>query len=1084
MAKGGGTYDPGAIETEIYAFWERGDGHRSYFAARPDSGRVPFTIVIPPPNVTGALHLGHALNNTLQDILIRRKRMQGFDACWLPGTDHAGIATQAVVEKRLLETEKKTRNEIGREALVERIWKWKDEYEARILGQLRKMGCSCDWERTRFTLDETCARAVYETFFRLFKDGLIYRGTRLVNWDAALQTAVADDELYHESVKGHLWHIRYPVADSNGATEQRSDGGAAPSHLHPSTPFLTIATTRPETMLGDTALAVHPDDPRYQHLIGKHVTLPLVHRRIPVIADPILVDPKFGTGVVKVTPAHDPNDYECGLRNNLPQLNILTKDGRIRDDDEGKRLFGPYAGMERYAARKQIVKDLEAASLLEKAEPHEHEVGHSDRSKTPIEPMLSEQWFVKMAPLAEPALEAVRDGRVNFFPPRYAKTYLDWLGEKRDWCVSRQLWWGHRIPVWSYYGLAHQFASPAAAIAHGEVREKLRLRLQTLVASGAVAICYEDEPIANAARLDDREAFATKKHRICIADPGNSELVKQLADAGYEQDPDVLDTWFSSALWPFSTFGWPEKNSEQAEPPPASNPEFAIRYSQFAIHRYYPTSVLSTARDIISLWVARMVIMGLYNTGDKPAGPGRVPFSHVCIHPVIQDGNGRRMSKSTGNGVDPLDLIELYGTDAMRFTLASMAGETQDLRIPVSYHCPHCDALTQHSSVVPHNKFPRDIPKVKCKGCGKEFATVWADQPLKDQLGVGLDTSERFELGRNFCNKLWQAATGFVLANLTEESNGPRTLSRQQLALEDRWILSRLQACIAEVDRRIEAYQFSDAAGAIYAFFWGEFCDWYVELVKPRLAKKGDAAPDQRSDESRLVARQVLAFVLDQTLRLLHPIAPFVTEALWHRLNAVAAWRGIDELQEGGPALIVAEWPRVQSQWIDADAELRMSRLQDVVRALRDVKTRVNGIRAAARETVIRNLPQAVLRADARLTAEFEASRAALLTLGNCDAIDIGERLAKPPEAASKIFAGYELYVSLSGLANLDLERQRLGKEIDETRGHIERIGSKLGNESYVRGAPPAVVERDRAKLEELRSKLTSLEENLAGISN
>jgi valyl-tRNA synthetase len=1006
-----GSYDPHAIETPVYEFWEKG----GYFRSVPDKNRQPFTIVIPPPNVTGSLHLGHALNNTLQDALIRRKRMQGFNACWLPGTDHAGIATQAVVERKLKEEENKSRHEVGREGLVQRIWDWKKQYGDRIIEQLRRMGCSCDWDRTRFTLDDMCAKAVYETFFRLFRDGLIYRGLRLVNWDAALQTAVADDEIVYQKVKGHLWQIRYPIDGTN-------------EHL-------IVATTRPETMLGDTALAVHPDDPRYKHLIGKHVLLPpLLQRKIPIIADGLLVNPEFGTGVVKVTPGHDPNDYACGQRNDLPQINILTVDGRIRDDADGKQLFGKYAGLERYAARKQIVADLEAAGLLEKAEPYEHEVGHSDRSKTPIEPMLSEQWFVKMANLAEAAMEAVRDGRVQFFPQRYAKTYLDWLGEKRDWCISRQLWWGHRIPVWTFR--SGQRFGPGGPL------EKLKQWIR----DGLVAVQW----IAQSSDRRTLEAAIGRKAAQEALLDYSSEADAQIIQMGFcskvefleeferfanehqlKRGDDVLDTWFSSALWPFSTFGWPD----------AANSD---------LNYYYPTSVLSTARDIISLWVARMVMMGLYNTSsDGAAHRGRVPFSHVFIHPVIQDGQGRRMSKSLGNGVDPLDLIEMYGADAMRFTLASMAGETQDIRIPV--------------------------------------------KPVKTADGRQINTSERFELGRNFCNKLWQASTGFVIANLTAtgapaDAKNPqpnlKTRDPALLALEDRWILSRLQHCIAEVDRRLDEYEFSAATSALYSFFWSDFCDWYVELVKPRLYKtEGGDNRAPATGDSADAARQVLAYVLDQSLRLLHPFIPYVTETLWKELGAAAPFRGIAQLEAAGPALIAESWPRVDESLIATDVDERMARLQDAIRALRDVKARVNGIRAQARETVIRTLPRGVLRADASLVPEFAAARDVLCRLGQCDALDIGDNVPRPPDAASKVFKGFEVYVSLTGLANLDLERQRLRKEIDETRSHADRTAAKLANEGFVASAPPAVVEKERTRLAELREKLAALEENLAQIS-
>ena len=661
-------YVPQDAQHRWYQFWL----DKGYFHADAAGSRKPYCIVIPPPNVTGALHLGHALNNTLQDILIRWRRMQGYDALWMPGTDHAGIATQAVVEKRLLQEEKKNRHDLGREALVERIWAWKDEYEKRILCQLRLMGCSCDWERTRFTLDEICSRAVRRTFFNLFKAGKVFRGKRLVNWDTQLRTAVADDEIYYEETQGHLWTIKYPVVDS-----------ASGEVLH-------IATTRPETMLGDTAVAVHPDDTRYRHLIGKHVELPLTGRQIPVIADGLLVDPAFGTGVVKVTPGHDPNDYQAGVRNGLPMINLLNQDGTYNEN------AGKYARLDRLIVRKRIVEDLKEAGFLERVESYTVRLNHSDRSKTPIEPYLSDQWFVRMgdepdgsAGFAQQAMDAVTSGRINVHPARYAKSYLDWLGEKRDWCISRQLWWGHRIPIW-HCGTCTEQELEKAFAGRGDV-------VWHAGESGGWLVCGE---------TDLRGDELGSAHTLA-------------------QDPDVLDTWFSSALWPHSTLGWPEETAE--------------------LKKFYPTSVLSTARDIITLWVARMVIFGLFNRGD-------VPFRDVYIHPIIQDGKGRRMSKSAGNGVDPVDIMEIHGADALRFTLASGATETQDLRIPV--------------------------------------------EPLKLPDGRVINTSERFEQGRNFANKFWNAAR-LTLMNL--EGYKPAPLDPRSLAIEDRWILDRLDCTIEEV---------------------------------------------------------------------------------------------------------------------------------------------------------------------------------------------------------------------------------------------------------------------------------------------
>ncbi|MBV8486779.1 MAG: valine--tRNA ligase, partial [Planctomycetaceae bacterium] len=655
-------YDPKDAQNRWYDFWVK----NAFFHAEVASDKPPYCIVIPPPNVTGALHLGHALNNTLQDILIRWRRMQGYDCLWMPGTDHAGIATQAVVEKRLLEEEKKTRHDLGREALVDRIWAWKDEYEKRILSQLRLMGCSCDWDRTRFTLDAVCSRAVRRTFFNLFKVGKIFRGKRLVNWDTQLRTAVADDEIYYEEIQGHLWTIKYPIAGSSEV-------------LH-------VATTRPETMLGDTAVAVHPDDPRYQHLLGKMVDLPLTGRQIPIIADPVLVDPAFGTGCVKVTPAHDPNDYQAGLRNGLPMINLLNPDGTYNESAGPK-----YAGLDRLVVRKRVVEDLKAQGLLERVGSYLVRLNHSDRSKTPIEPYLSDQWFVRMGDepdgtpgFAQQAMDAVTSGRITIHPERYAKSYLDWLGEKRDWCISRQLWWGHRIPIWSC-----ETCTEADLTRAFDDHDNVFWRKAE---SNGWLVCSESDLDADA------------------LGPGHTLI----------QDPDVLDTWFSSALWPHSTLGWPEETPELA--------------------KYYPTSVLSTARDIITLWVARMVIFGQFNT-DK------VPFRNVYIHPVIQDGKGQRMSKSAGNGVDPVDIIEIYGADALRFTLAAGATETQDLRMPV--------------------------------------------EKLKLPDGRTINTSERFEQGRNFANKFWNVAR-LAMMNLEGFDPGQSPGDLGATEIEDRWILGRL----------------------------------------------------------------------------------------------------------------------------------------------------------------------------------------------------------------------------------------------------------------------------------------------------
>jgi valyl-tRNA synthetase len=923
-------YDPQDAQRRWYDFWVE----KGYFHADPSRPNPPYSIVIPPPNVTGALHLGHALNNTLQDILIRWRRMQGFDALWMPGTDHAGIATQAVVERRLLEEEKKTRHDLGREALVARIWVWKDEYEKRILSQLRLMGCSCDWERTRFTLDPTCARAVRLTFFRLFQDNKIYRGKRLVNWDTQLRTAVADDEIYYEDVQGHLWTIKYPVA-----------GGTDGEALH-------VATTRPETMLGDTAVAVHPDDPRFKHLIGKSATLPLTGRTIPIIGDPILVDPKFGTGCVKVTPAHDPNDYQTGVRHKLPMINLLNPDGTYNEN------AGVYAGLPGRVVRKRVVADLEAQGLLEKVEPYATRLNFSDRSKTPIEPYLSDQWFVRMDTLAQDAMDAVTSGRVKIHPERYAKSYLDWLGEKRDWCISRQLWWGHRIPIWHYSGederdLQQAFGGrPGVTWRRGE--------------DGGWLICAEDDRA-----LDECGAKL----------PGGAEAL--------EQDPDVLDTWFSSALWPISTLGWPEETA--------------------ALKKYYPTSVLSTARDIISLWVARMVIFGLFNRND-------VPFRDVFIHPVIQDGEGRRMSKSAGNGIDPVDIIDLYGADALRFTLALAATETQDLRMPVD----------------------------KAK--------------LPD--GRVVNTSERFEQGRTFPNKFWNAAR-FALMNL--EGYEPAPVERADLPIEDRWILSLLAATTAATTADLEAFGFAEATRRLRDFTWNDFCDWYVEFVKGRL----------REPKSRPLAQRVLAAVLDGLCRLLHPIVPFLTEQVWQALGQVAPCRGLPEPALAAESVCIASWPAYPADWADRESEQVIGLWQETTKALRNLRAE-------------RNVPKEAKIAPILIAAEPAASRLRqgepfIRSLAPAATLTIAPAADRPAESAVVVLPEVEIILPLADLIDKEAEAARLRKTVADLDRQLASVQAKLRNESFTSRAPAEVVAQQRAKEAELLAQRAAVLAVLGG---
>jgi len=853
--------------------------------------------------------------------------MQGRKTLWLPGTDHAGIATQAVVERRILQEEKKTRHDLGRDEIVRRIWAWREACGDIILGQLRRIGCSCDWQRTRFTLDPVCARAVRHAFFRMFQGGLIYRGKRLVNWDTHLQTAVSDDEVYHETVKGCLWHIRYPVK-----------GGAGR--------FVTVATTRPETMLGDTAVAVHPDDPRYRDLIGKTVVLPLLQRDIPVIADGLLVDPEFGSGCVKVTPAHDPNDYEAGLRHALPMINILTPDGHINENG------GPYRGLPRLKARDRVVEDLRAGGLLEKVEPYQADIGHSDRSKTPIEPYLSDQWFVRMGGLAEAAMGAVRDGRVRFHPERYARTYLDWLSQKRDWCISRQLWWGHRIPIW--HGADCTEADLRAAFAGRRdvawTRDESR---------GGYLVC---------AREADLAPDAVPGRRL-------------------EQDPDVLDTWFSSALWPFSTLGWPEDAPD--------------------LRAFYPTDVLVTAREIITLWVARMVMTGLYNLG-KP------PFSDVYIHAMIQDGEGRPMKKSLGNGVDPLEIVASHGADALRFTLAWMTTETQDVRMPV----------------------------------------------VKDPA-TGRNTSPRFDMGRNFCNKLWNAVR-FALISLQGAAGA--AFEASALRLEDRWILSRSEHARRAATDELDAFHFQAAVAGLYAFFWDELCDWYLEAVKPRMA---DPA-------GRPTAQRVLAFVVDRALRLLHPFTPFVTEAAWEGLNATVADRGLPGLADAPPSerLIAAAWPAPAPHLVDPEAERLFGLHREILLGVRQAKAESG--QSAARVTVYVPQPGEHAAFAASTFAEYGA------LAGVQDA-----RIGEPPPSGQTCAGTY--VAALGGSVYvptpkewIEKERARLERDIADKERLLAGIEAKLGNKPFIDRAPPEVVRRERARADEARAALAALRKRRA----
>lgn len=1040
MAKGESkSYAPAEHEQRIFDAWiKAGHFHPSPDERGPDQR---FSMVIPPPNVTGALHLGHALNNTLQDILIRRKRMQGANTFWLVGTDHAGIATQATVEKTIRKDEGLSRHQLGREELVKRIWQWKEKFGGRIVEQLKLMGCSCDYERERFTLDEGCAKAVRETFFKMFRDGLIYRGKRLVNWDTQLQTAVADDEVYHEQVKGHFYHFKYPIKDAKSGE---------PTHVH-------IATTRPETMLADTAVAVHPEPnaalevaetqlqvklreapekekaaikaqlediaDRKSNLLptlmklrdmakaGRMVLLPLVDREIPLVCDE-WADPSLGTGCVKITPGHDFNDYEVGQRCKLDVINIMTPDGRVNEHG------GPYKDMKLADARKKVVADLEALALVEKIEDRQIELAHSDRSNSPIEPYLSDQWFVRMGDLppdhaakikdlhgatglAQLAIDAVKSGKVKFHPERYAKTYIDWLSEKRDWCISRQLWWGHRIPVWTYrpFGEKATSSSLDGAVGQGQKVIDTHRLIEKWTTEGRVVLRFREGAEQDFPEIGMRRACADQS--VVVRDANDDEVIRAIEEMGFDQDPDVLDTWFSSALWPHSTLGWPDAESN----------ENLLNY-------YYPTSVLSTAREIITLWVARMVITGLYNVG-------KIPFTDVVIHPVIQDGQGRKMSKTLGNGVDPVDIIEEYGADALRYTLAELATETQDIRLPVK---------------------PKKLPD-----------------------GRSINVSEKFEKGRNFCNKLWQASTGFVIPNL--DGYAPQTLDPAKLGFVDRWILSRLAACVEQVNESLDRFRFSEAMGAVYRFMWDEYCSWYIEMTKPRLA-----------GSERAAAQQVMVYVLDQLLRLLQPIVPFVSEAIWEQLNRAAPDRGLRAAGKSEATLIVAKWPDANGDLRDKAVESKMEAVQEVIRAVRDMRAVVNDYRGKAKEPSLRTLPKIVVQCEASVSSMLTGFRDFIIPLAGCDAMDIGAGASKPDGSMSRVCGMVQVYAPVAGLVDLAEVKKTDEAKLTELRGVLSRESARLGNADFVARADPSVVEAAKARAADLSSQIEMLERHLADL--
>jgi len=913
------TYQPDAIERQWYATWES----RGYFA--PSGEGAPYCIMIPPPNVTGSLHMGHGFNNTLMDTLTRYHRMRGDNTLWQPGTDHAGIATQMVVERQL-NAEDKTRHDLGRDKFIERIWAWKEESGGNITRQLRRMGSSLDWSRERFTMDADLSAAVREVFVRLFDDGLIYRGKRLVNWDPVLHTAVSDLEVISGEETGHLWHMRYPLSDGSG--------------------HVVVATTRPETMLGDTAVAVHPDDARYRHLVGKTVRLPLVERDIPIIADDY-VDPEFGSGCVKITPAHDFNDYDMGQRHDLPIINVLTVDAAI--DLPGTK----YHGLDRYEARDVIVHDLQQRDLLEKIEDHTLMVPRGDRSGAVVEPFLTDQWYVKVGPLAEPAINAVEDGRIRFVPDNWKNTYFEWMRNIQDWCISRQIWWGHRIPAW-----------------------------------------YDDDGSVYVGRSEDD---VREKH--------------DLGDRTLTQDEDVLDTWFSSALWPFSTLGWPEDTD--------------------ALNTFYPTSVLVTGFDIIFFWVARMIMMGLKFMGD-------VPFREVYIHGLVRDAHSQKMSKSKGNVLDPIDLIDGITLDALieKRTTGMMQ--------------PH---LREKVEKLTRTEFPDGIPAFGTDALRLTFAMLAATgRDINFDMG-------RIEGYRNFCNKLWNAAR-YVLMNTEGEDTGTGD-APVELALADRWIIARLQRTTETVTTALDGYRFDHAAQAIYDFTWREYCDWYLELSKTVLMNDTSTAEQKRG------TRRTLVRVLEALLRLAHPIIPFITEAIWQRVAPLAG--------KTGDTIMAQPYPAADPALIDDKAVADMDWLMTLIQGVRNIRGEMD-IKPGRPVPV---LLQGWTQAERTLA---EGSAVVLNALAKLESVTWLGKDDQPPEAAAAIAGKTTILIPMAGLIDKDAELARLHKELDRRCKEFERLEGKLANANFVNKAPAAVVDKERARVKELGHDIHTLEAQIKRI--
>lgn len=1046
-------YVPADAEPTVRAAWQASD----VFHAEPVTPGTPtYSIVIPPPNVTAALHLGHALNNTLQDALVRYHRMRGDVTMWMPGTDHAGIATQTVVEKRLL-ADGVRRLDLGRDAFVAKTQEWKDEYERVILDQLIAMGASCDYDRVRFTMDEMCATAVRHAFFVLFRDGLVYRGKRLVNWDPVTRTALSDDEVEMEEIDGHMWYLRYPLA-----------GGP----LEDGTSYVTVATTRPETMLGDTAVAVNPHDPRAEALVGKTVLLPIVNREIPIVADDyvVMADPdssdakaRFASGFLKVTPAHDPNDWEIGLRHDLPVVNVMGPDGHISDQygwDDVSAEASNFVGMSREVARAGIVEWFSERGLLEEVRDYTHSVGHSYRSHVPIEPWLSDQWYVRVtddrlrgsalraqdpsqsAPLPDgvaPRVDGTGDGELRFFPERYARTYHAWHDGIRDWCVSRQLWWGHQIPVWTRLV---PLADAPAEVRDAEVDAMVPVHSRWVDAGAAhVARKVTTDEVEEAVCVPpDSTLRRLDRSDTSLDEPG---LVAALEADGFTRDQDVLDTWFSSGLWPMSTMGWPW---------PEDYPE-----TIGLLESFNPTSVLSTAREIITLWVSRMVMFNRYFLD------GRLPFHDVFIHAMVQDGNGQKMSKSLGNGVDPRDIIHSHGADAMRFALVQMTTDTQDVRMPVDLICPHTgETFTPefvttpagHVVAAPIQTSPGDPTRRMVSAFGVAAGLV---EPT-DDMPLARNTSSKFDLGRNFANKLWNA-TRFAIGRIDpgRATGGPIDITARPFP--DRWIVSRFAQVVADLERALAGYQFNTYADTLYTFVWNDVCDRYLEMVKPTI-----------DDDSRQQA--VLGVVLDGVLRIMHPVMPFVTEALW---PAVITAR-TDEITgvhlPPADLLAGAAWPSFDESVADTAAVATFARADELI-------GRIRTIRAAQavkpKQQIAVHAPQSVLDLISAVDGVVE------VLAGVSEVIDLAD--GRPAITSPLTFEGCE--VLLSGLVDavdLDAERARLQKLIDAKTKQIAGFHGRLGNESFLSNAKPEVVEHTRTLLAEAEADLAAAHTALANL--